>query len=44
VFVNLVDNPRFDHALTVFAQVLNGVDVIDRIVEGDVIEKIEVLP
>jgi peptidyl-prolyl cis-trans isomerase B (cyclophilin B) len=44
VFVNLVDNPRFDHSLTVFAQVLNGVDVIDRIVEGDVIEKIEVLP
>lgn len=43
-FVNLVDNPRFDHAYTVFAQVLNGIDVVDRILEGDVIERVEILP
>ena len=42
-FVDLVDNPRLDHEYTVFAQVLNGIDVIDRILEGDVIEKIEIL-
>jgi cyclophilin family peptidyl-prolyl cis-trans isomerase len=44
IFIDLVDTPRFDHQYTVFAQVLNGVEVIDRILEGDVIEKIEILP
>jgi peptidyl-prolyl cis-trans isomerase B (cyclophilin B) len=44
VFLNLVDNPRFDHELTVFAQVLHGFDVVDRILEGDVIERIDILP
>ena len=43
IFVDLVDNPRFDHTYTVFAQLLNGMDVVDAILEGDVIEKIEVL-
>jgi cyclophilin family peptidyl-prolyl cis-trans isomerase/HEAT repeat protein len=43
-FVNLVDNPRFDHQYTVFAQVLNGMDVVDQILEGDVIESISILP
>jgi peptidyl-prolyl cis-trans isomerase B (cyclophilin B) len=42
--VNLVDNPQFDHQYTVFAQVLNGADVVDRILEGDLIESIEILP
>jgi cyclophilin family peptidyl-prolyl cis-trans isomerase len=42
-FINLVDNPRFDHEYTVFGQVLNGIDVIDRILEGDVIERIEII-
>jgi cyclophilin family peptidyl-prolyl cis-trans isomerase len=44
IFINLVDNPKFDHEYTVFAQVLTGVEVVDRILEGDVIEKIEILP
>jgi cyclophilin family peptidyl-prolyl cis-trans isomerase len=44
IFVDLVDNPRLDHDYTVFAQVLNGIDVVDQIVEGDVIEKVEILP
>jgi cyclophilin family peptidyl-prolyl cis-trans isomerase len=43
-FVNLVDNPRFDHEYTVFAQILNGADVVDQILEGDVIESIEIVP
>ena len=43
-FIDLVDNPRFDHEYTVFAQVLNGMDVIDRILVGDVIERIEIIP
>ena len=43
IFVDLVDNPRLDHDYTVFAQVLNGIEVVDQILEGDVIERIEVL-
>ena len=43
IFIDLVDNPRLDHQYTVFAQVLNGIEVIDRILEGDVIEKIDIL-
>ena len=43
-FINLVDNPRSDHQYTVFAQILNGADVVDRILEGDIIESIEILP
>jgi cyclophilin family peptidyl-prolyl cis-trans isomerase len=42
-FVDLVDNPRLDHEYTVFAQVLTGMDAVDAILEGDVIEKIELL-
>jgi cyclophilin family peptidyl-prolyl cis-trans isomerase len=44
IFIDLVDNPRLDHQYTVFAQVLNGIDVVDRILEGDVIERIEIVP
>ena len=29
IFIDLVDNPRLDHDYTVFAQVLNGIDVVD---------------
>jgi cyclophilin family peptidyl-prolyl cis-trans isomerase/HEAT repeat protein len=44
IFVDLVDNPRLDHQYTVFAQVLNGIDIVDRILEGDVIERVEIVP
>jgi peptidyl-prolyl cis-trans isomerase B (cyclophilin B) len=43
IFIDLVDNPRLDHDYTVFGQVLNGMDVVDQILEGDVIERIDVL-
>ncbi|MCU1384073.1 MAG: hypothetical protein JWL71_2770 [Acidobacteria bacterium] len=43
IFVDLIDNPRLDHEYTVFAQVLNGIEVVDQILEGDVIERIEIL-
>jgi cyclophilin family peptidyl-prolyl cis-trans isomerase len=43
LFVDLVDNPRLDHEYTVFAQVLNGIDVVDRILEGDVIERVDIV-
>ncbi len=42
-FVNLVDSPRLDHQYTVFGAVVSGMDVVDGILEGDVIERIEVV-
>jgi cyclophilin family peptidyl-prolyl cis-trans isomerase/HEAT repeat protein len=44
IFVNLVDSPRLDHTYTVFAEVVSGMDVVDGIVEGDVIERVEIVP
>jgi cyclophilin family peptidyl-prolyl cis-trans isomerase len=40
-FINLVDNPRLDHEYTVFGEITGGMDVVDAILEGDVIERIE---
>jgi cyclophilin family peptidyl-prolyl cis-trans isomerase/HEAT repeat protein len=40
-FVNLLDNPRLDHEYTVFGEVTSGMDVVDTVREGDVIERIE---
>lgn len=42
LFIDLVDNPRLDHDYTVFAEVTRGMDVIDAVVEGDVIESIRI--
>src|SRR5213076_3356513 len=44
IFIDLVDNPRLDHEYTVFAQVLNGIEVVDQILEGDVIERVDIVP
>jgi cyclophilin family peptidyl-prolyl cis-trans isomerase/HEAT repeat protein len=43
IFVNLVDNFRLDHNYTVFARVIEGMDNVDRILEGDVMESVEIL-
>jgi cyclophilin family peptidyl-prolyl cis-trans isomerase len=42
IFVNLVDNPRLDHNYTIIGDVVEGMDVVDRILEGAVVEKIAV--
>jgi cyclophilin family peptidyl-prolyl cis-trans isomerase/HEAT repeat protein len=41
-FIDLVDVPRFDHDRTVFARVMSGYDVIDRLLEGARISTISV--
>jgi cyclophilin family peptidyl-prolyl cis-trans isomerase len=41
LFVNLVDNARLDYDYTVWARVVRGMDVLDRIGEGDVIRRLE---
>jgi len=43
IFINLVDNPRLDHNFTVFAQVTAGMDTVDAILEGDAIDRIEII-
>jgi cyclophilin family peptidyl-prolyl cis-trans isomerase len=39
-FVNLKDNLRLNRDYTVFAEVVDGIDVVDGILEGDTIAKI----
>ncbi|MHB1193028.1 MAG: HEAT repeat domain-containing protein [Longimicrobiales bacterium] len=44
IYVNLVDNVRLDHDYTVFGVVVAGMEVVDAVLEGDVIERAEVRP
>jgi cyclophilin family peptidyl-prolyl cis-trans isomerase len=40
-FINLRDNPRLGRDYTVFGEVVEGMDVVDGILEGDVVARIE---
>jgi cyclophilin family peptidyl-prolyl cis-trans isomerase/HEAT repeat protein len=42
-FVNLIDSPRLDFDYTVFGRVVSGMDVVDAILEGDVMAKVELI-
>jgi len=42
-FVNLRDNPRLRGDYTVFAEVVEGIEVVDGVLEGDVIASIAVV-
>lgn len=44
IFVNLVDNVRLDHDYTVFGVVRAGMDVVDEVLAGDVITRMEIRP
>jgi cyclophilin family peptidyl-prolyl cis-trans isomerase/HEAT repeat protein len=43
IFVNLVDNVRLDHDYTVFGFVSEGMEIVDGLLEGAIIERAEVL-
>ncbi|MGH7618747.1 MAG: peptidylprolyl isomerase [Gemmatimonadaceae bacterium] len=43
-FFNLRENRRLDRDYTVFADVVDGIGVVDGILEGDVIARMDVLP
>ena len=43
IYFNLVDNFRLDRDYTVFATTLDGLAVMDRVEEGDVIDRIEII-
>jgi cyclophilin family peptidyl-prolyl cis-trans isomerase/HEAT repeat protein len=42
LYINIIDNIRLDHDYTVFAEVVQGMDVVDRLMEGAVIERVSV--
>jgi cyclophilin family peptidyl-prolyl cis-trans isomerase len=42
-FVNLKDNARLTRDYTIFGEVVQGIEVVDGILEGDVIARIEVV-
>jgi len=43
IFINLVDNVRLDHDYTVIGRVREGMDVVDAVLAGAVIERAEVV-
>ena len=43
-FVNILDNPRLDAAYTIIGTVVEGMDVVDQVLEGAVIERAEIVP
>ena len=43
-YINLVDTPRLDNEYSIFGEVTSGMDVVDTILEGDVIQKAELVP
>ena len=43
IYFNLVDNFRLDRDYTVLATIRGGLDVMDRVQEGDVIDRIEIV-
>lgn len=42
IFMNLTDNFRLDHDYTVFGEIVRGREVAERVLEADVIEKVEI--
>ena len=44
IFVNLADNPRLDFNYTIHGVVVEGMEVVDAVQEGAVIESAEVVP
>lgn len=41
IFINLVDNLRLDHDYTIIAEVTSGMEVVDALMEGAVIARVE---
>jgi cyclophilin family peptidyl-prolyl cis-trans isomerase len=43
LYINLIDNVRLDHNYTIWAVVVSGMDVVDRILEGAVMRRVTVI-
>jgi cyclophilin family peptidyl-prolyl cis-trans isomerase len=44
LFINLTDNLRLDHTYTVWAEVTAGMAVVDGVLEGDIIDRVMIVP
>ena len=44
IFINLVDNVRLDFNYTIYGVVVEGMEIVDAVQEGAVIERAEVVP
>jgi cyclophilin family peptidyl-prolyl cis-trans isomerase len=44
LFINLVDNTRLDHVYTVWGEVTKGMAIADGVLEGDIIERVDIVP
>ena len=42
IYFNLIDNVRLDHDYTVLAEVVRGMDVVDRLLEGAIMRRVYV--
>jgi cyclophilin family peptidyl-prolyl cis-trans isomerase len=42
-FINMIDNYRLDHDYTVFATIVAGMNVVDRILEGDTMASVRIV-
>ncbi len=42
-YVNMVDNYRLDHDYTLFGRVIDGMDIVDRVVESTVMTSVRIL-
>jgi cyclophilin family peptidyl-prolyl cis-trans isomerase/HEAT repeat protein len=43
IFVNLVDNVRLDHNFTLFAEVVDGMETVDAVLEGTTMKKVTIV-
>jgi cyclophilin family peptidyl-prolyl cis-trans isomerase/HEAT repeat protein len=43
LFVNLTDNFRLDHDYSVFGEIIQGREIAEGVIEGDVIERVDVV-
>ncbi len=43
LFINLIDNWRLDHDYTIIGEVVNGMGIVDAMLEGAVIERVELV-
>jgi cyclophilin family peptidyl-prolyl cis-trans isomerase/drug/metabolite transporter (DMT)-like permease/HEAT repeat protein len=43
-FINLVGNSLLDHEYTIFGRIVDGQEIAEQILEGDRIERVEVMP
>lgn len=42
IFINLIDNYRLDHQYSVFARVTSGMDIVDKVQEGAVMQTVKI--